>query len=742
MGKKLLQRNISAMNFANCLKNLKFCASALIFCYVLFFASTTSGTTTSSLLVSYTRNHSAFGNATTETITPTKHHTVIDDKVAADIAHQSMTFFAVLVILLLCVLVITFLINKKVHFIPEALAIMLLGACCGVIIKYAIGSTGAGVQEWRDMQYFKPDIFFIVLLPPIIFESGYTLQKGDFFSNIGAILTYALLGTMISAFIVGSVMHVLGRYDLVYKLSFMESLSFGSLISATDPVCTLALFQSMNVDQDLYAIVFGESVLNDAVSIVLTLTLVATVKSMEGGNIVYGTIAANAISKFCMMLFVSALIGIAFGLLSALCHPSLEIATMIIFAYMPYGLSEGLELSGIMAILLCGLTMSHYTHFNLSPMTQISVQQVFRCLALIAETLVFLFLGMSIFSASHVFDIRFIAFAILVCLVARAFVVFPLSLFFIFCRKKENRVSLKILSLIWLSGLRGAVAFAQSLHLPLANSKASSMIMTTTLAITVFTNVVLGGITLPLVKLCKVQVDRSKSKGIVSKSLEYGKVVGPNLASKQMSQYRERSRKSPMSIIRGWRRFDRKYLIPFFLRDPTPMEYQEAVEHMIGRWVENEERTVGLLSSYEYDEFSPLLITRTRKNIIRPVRKALGVSISDGRSDNEADATSPTGKYFVHKDHIHVNPRADMFQQDHIQMNPKVNESYLDHSDLDHNPKVDLSNLDDGYEHVQLNPKADRSHHNQHVHMNPTVEVLDSHDRISLMNNGPSETQM
>ena len=47
-------------------------------------------------------------------------------------------------------------------------------------------------------------------------------------------------------------------------------------------------------------------------------TLVAAAKTMEAGNIVYGTIAGAAISKFCMMLFVSALIGVAFGLLSAL----------------------------------------------------------------------------------------------------------------------------------------------------------------------------------------------------------------------------------------------------------------------------------------------------------------------------------------------------------------------------------------------------------------------------------------
>jgi len=649
------------MKIQNLLMNLKFHVSLIAFGYVVCCCISASSGNMTALPTNYTslRTNYSYSKSTVE---PTKHHTVVEDNVAKSIANQCMTFFAVLLILFICILVITFFINKKVHFVPEALAIMVLGAVCGVLIKYVLGSLGVGMKEWRDLQYFRPDTFFIILLPPIIFESGYTLQKGDFFSNIGAILTYALLGTLLSAVLVGCTMYFLGLQGFAYKLGFMEAFSFGSLISATDPVCTLALFQTMNVDQDLYAIVFGESVLNDAVSIVLTLTLVATARSMESGDVVYSTIAGNAASKFCMMLFLSALIGVAFGLLSAFVfkhcnfkgHPSLEIATMIIFAYMPYGLCEGLELSGIMGILLCGITMSHYTHFNLSPMSQISVQQVFRCLALVAETLVFLFLGMSIFSSQHEFDIRFISFAMLACLAARACVVFPLSLFFIFCRRKEHRVSLKILSLIWFSGLRGAVAFAQSLHLPLANEKASRMIMTTTLAITVFTNVVLGGFTLPLVKLCKVESARKQTKGFVSKSLELGKVVGPHRATKQMSQYRERNRKSPMSIMRGWRRFDRKYLIPFFIRDPTPDEYQDAVEHMIGHWAENEERTVGLLSSAEFDEFSPLLITRTRRNIIRPVRKALGVP--DARSDYESDnALSPTRKV------VQINPNPDVF---------------------------------------------------------------------------------
>lgn len=54
-----------------------------------------------------------------------------------------------------------------------------------------------------------------------------------------------------------------------FNASIIPSLLFGSLISATDPVTVLAIFHDLHVDHDLYSLVFGESVLNDAVAIVL-----------------------------------------------------------------------------------------------------------------------------------------------------------------------------------------------------------------------------------------------------------------------------------------------------------------------------------------------------------------------------------------------------------------------------------------------------------------------------------------
>ena len=95
--------------------------------------------------------------------------------------------------------------------------------------------------------------------------------------------------------------------------------------------------------------------------------------------------------------------------------PSLETAFMFIFMYSPYVLAEAIHLSGIMAILFAGLVMSHYTHYNLSSVTRITVQQIFRMLAFVSETCVFAYLGLAIFSFKHMFKP-----SLVVCSIVRA----------------------------------------------------------------------------------------------------------------------------------------------------------------------------------------------------------------------------------------------------------------------------------------------------------------------------------
>ncbi|XP_020614888.1 sodium/hydrogen exchanger 8-like [Orbicella faveolata] len=488
--------------------------------------------------------------------------------------HSSMTIFFILLVVALCILLIHFLLKTKFHYLPESVAVVFLGALVGMVIK-ALSHFALG--DWRKEEHFNPTAFFLILLPPIIFESGYSLHKGNFFANIGSIIVFAIFGTAVSAIVIGGGIYLLGKGGVAFQLDLRESFAFGSLISAVDPVATLAIFHALDVDPTLNMLVFGESILNDAVSIVMTNTILEMGAAKYAESSSFETFF-SAVGNFLVMFCGSAGIGILFALISALLlkhvdlrsTPSLELGTMLIFSYAPYGLAEGLKLSGIMAILFCGIVMSHYTHFNLSPMTQITVQQIFRTTAFMAETCVFAYLGMAIFSFKHQFRPAFVIWTIILCLSGRAVNIFPLSS--LVNQFRDVRIPRKTQFIMWFSGLRGAVAFALVLHLQLDDEK-RHVLITSTLIIIMFTILCLGGSTLPLLKFLKA--DQGLEKGLtLSKTQTEGKAVDADQLTDD--EWRISSRKA----LKGFTRLDAKYFIPFFTRKFTRKEVRDAHEEM------------------------------------------------------------------------------------------------------------------------------------------------------------------
>ncbi|MCO5547767.1 hypothetical protein L7F22_001219 [Adiantum nelumboides] len=159
--------------------------------------------------------------------------------------------------------------RHKIYYLHEASASLLIGLIVGGIAN--ISNTEENFKRWFN---FREEFFFLFLLPPIIFYSGFSLHPKPFFSNFGAIITFAILGTFIAAMVTGILVYLGGVLFLMYKLPFQESLLFGAIVSATDPVTVLAIFQELGTDVNLYALVFGESVLNDAVAISLYRTFV------------------------------------------------------------------------------------------------------------------------------------------------------------------------------------------------------------------------------------------------------------------------------------------------------------------------------------------------------------------------------------------------------------------------------------------------------------------------------------
>ncbi|XP_031543565.1 sodium/hydrogen exchanger 8 isoform X1 [Vicugna pacos] len=493
---------------------------------------------------------------------------------------SGMTIFFSLLVLAICIILVHLLIRYRLHFLPESVAVVSLGILMGAVIKIIEFKK---LANWKEEEMFRPNMFFLLLLPPIIFESGYSLHKGNFFQNIGSITLFAVFGTAISAFVVGGGIYFLGQADVISKLNMTDSFAFGSLISAVDPVATIAIFNALHVDPVLNMLVFGESILNDAVSIVLTNTAEGLTRKNVSDVSGWQTFL-QALGYFLKMFFGSAALGTLTGLISALVlkhidlrkTPSLEFGMMIIFAYLPYGLAEGISLSGIMAILFSGIVMSHYTHHNLSPVTQILMQQTLRTVAFLCETCVFAFLGLSIFSFPHKFEISFVIWCIVLVLFGRAVNIFPLSYLLNFFR--DHKITPKMMFIMWFSGLRGAIPYALSLHLDLEPMEKRQLIGTTTIIIVLFTILLLGGSTMPLIRLMDIEDAKARRRSKKDVNLSKTEKMGNTIESEHLSELTEEEYEAhyiKRQDLKGFLWLDAKYLNPFFTRRLT----QEDLHH-------------------------------------------------------------------------------------------------------------------------------------------------------------------
>jgi sodium/hydrogen exchanger-like protein 6/7 len=197
--------------------------------------------------------------------------------------------------------------QPKLRWIPESAVIIMFGLL-------TILATGL-VTQTGYISTFNTELFFKILLPPIIFASGFKVDLEIFYQNISTILVFANIGTIINTLVFGAAIFAVGKYNLTTGLSLTESMSFGSVISATDPVTTIAIFDHLQVEPALYVIVVGVSILDDAVSIIM-FELFNSIMSEGSKHSISYYIAASTI-QFITIFAGSVAVGCAVGLLFA-----------------------------------------------------------------------------------------------------------------------------------------------------------------------------------------------------------------------------------------------------------------------------------------------------------------------------------------------------------------------------------------------------------------------------------------
>jgi NhaP-type Na+/H+ or K+/H+ antiporter len=274
---------------------------------------------------------------------------------------HSVQLLGVMLVLLFCTMIKALLKSWNLHWIPDACAFILVGTMVGGILRLLDSSLVPKLT-------FDNDLFLQIMLPPIIFEAALSIDKRAFRRDLFPILSFAGVGTAFSAIAIGWIVHQVSSWgNNGSNLPLLDSLVFGSLISSIDPVATLSILSGVGVNQadTLYTLIFGESLLNDGVAIVLFETL----KEHLGEDDALGPEAYKEMAKhFCMVLFGSMGIGIAVGtcctfyfwLLKGKQTAVTEVAIFFCWALIPYYIADGLKCSGIISIMVMGFIMDYF----------------------------------------------------------------------------------------------------------------------------------------------------------------------------------------------------------------------------------------------------------------------------------------------------------------------------------------------------------------------------------------------
>ncbi|WOK93571.1 sodium/hydrogen exchanger 2-like [Canna indica] len=505
--------------------------------------------------------------------------------VSATSDHTSVVSINIFVALLCGCIVIGHLLEEN-RWMSESITALVIGVCTGFVILVTTKGKSSHIFV------FSEDLFFIYLLPPIIFNAGFQVKKKQFFRNFMTIALFGAVGTLISFFIVSLGAIAFFRKMDIGSLDVGDFLAIGAIFSATDSVCTL---QVLNQDETplLYSLVFGESVVNDATSVVLF-------NAIQNFDLVH--IGANDILKFVAnfgyLFLCSTFLGAFGGLLSAYMIKKLymgrhstdrEVALMILMAYLSYMLAELLNLSGILTVFFCGIVMSHYTWHNVTESSRVTTKHAFATLSFISETFLFLYVGMDALdiekwkfvSDSPGKSIAVSSILLGLVLVGRAAFVFPLSFISNLTKKSpDERIVFKQQVTIWWAGLmRGAVSialaynqFARSGHTQL---RGNAIMITSTISVVLFSTVVFGLITKPLVRfvlphnakhLSSISSEPSTPKSLHSPLLENdeGSEVEVQEVMPRASSLRMLLSKPTHTVHYYWRKFDNAFMRPVF----------------------------------------------------------------------------------------------------------------------------------------------------------------------------------
>lgn len=472
-------------------------------------------------------------------------------------AEEHLTLEVLIAILVLILYTIAAPIFEKYHFhyIHESGLVMLLGILITILIKIISPSS-----DFTKSLGFDDEIFFTFILPLIIFGAGYNLRRRSFFKYFMYIFLLGVVGTLIAFGVVAPVTYFANSFKIFYlsfsqydyetllrmngetnetialimsnitnnttnnitnieniknppiqlDFSLQDIFLFAAVISATDAVAALTFIHE-DTEPKLFAILFGEGVVNDAVCIVIY--SIVREFSMSGAPFT-ASAAMGMVGTFLNLFICSFVLGLGVGIIGSIFLKKLkaynigrvaECALIVLLAYLSYILTEQLKLSPIIALLFNGIFNSHYSFYNLSFQAREESSVLSRVLSGLAEAFIFTYLGLT---AIHYFSVAFswsfMLFELITVVSGRFISVYGICFIMELFKVRSFNLSWSEKGIMGCSGtIRGAIAFGLSISIQSNKPLNRDILLSTTLSLVFISTVVFGALMPYVIKFFK-----------------------------------------------------------------------------------------------------------------------------------------------------------------------------------------------------------------------------------------------
>lgn len=260
-------------------------------------------------------------------------------------------------IFIVFIIVITGILNEKIFKISNNIALLLVSFCISIVLlvfnKFNLVNGDFFIfQSINKIRLDKLLLEGVVCF--MIFAGASKLQFSKFVSNFKSISVLALLTTVISTVIYGSLLYVISIL-LRLNVSIATCFLVGSIISPTDPIAATGILNKLGLPKSISTVIEGESLFNDGMGVALFAFISNLITNAKSENLLL-LVSKNLLGALVIGLISSFLL---FRLTKKTKNPTLHILISLLNVSFCYVICEHLGLSGVIASVVCGIYFSY-----------------------------------------------------------------------------------------------------------------------------------------------------------------------------------------------------------------------------------------------------------------------------------------------------------------------------------------------------------------------------------------------